>query len=257
MVRRTQWVLNLAFSHSNVHEWLLPSTGGEAFRSLCGKAGVSRVAFLRHGRTAPKPENGIDFDRLLTEEGRDQAREAGSSFGSELKPYYSQMLVSPAPRTMETAKLLLGAANVPPTSCNIKPVQSLYDGTMQPKGSQLFQKLGYAPLRDYVDSSDAKDREVSRSLLGAYATTVIDTMVDTMQSSAAASATSVDDGTLWMVGHAIYLPAAALGVASIVECDEAGIETILSRNIKESEGFLIDIRQSKVSYLSRPSSQTQ
>ena len=252
MVQRTQLTL-LAFSHSHIHEWLLPAYGGEAFRSLCDKAGVSRVGFLRHGRTAPKPENGIDFDRLLTDEGRDQAREAGSSFGSETKPFYPRMLVSPAPRTLETAKLFMSAANVPSTDCSIIPVQSLYDGTMQPQGSQLFRKLGYSPLSDYVNSEDTTDRKISRELLGSYASTVMDVMVDTMQETT--DSHDLDDSTLWLVGHAIYLPAAALGVASIVDCDDRGIETILSCNTKEAEGYLIDLQQSTATYMSRPVSQ--
>lgn len=247
MVRRTK--LNL-LAFSNINDWLLPASGGEAFRSLCERAGVSKVAFLRHGRTAPKPGNGVDFDRLLTEEGRDQAREAGASFGIETKPFYSQMLVSPAPRTMETAHLFLGASSVPSPSCTIRPVQSLYDGTMQPKGGELFQKLGYAPLSDYVNSADTTDRQVSRTLLGSYAGNVMDAMMEVMREP---SEFLVDGSTLWMVGHAIYLPAA--GVASVVDCVEAGIETIMCCNTKEAEGYLIDIRQSEVVCLERPSSQ--
>ena len=63
--------------------------------------------------------------------------------------------------------------------------------------------------------------------------------------------------TLWMVGHAIYLPAAALGVAAILDCAEAGMETILSSNTKEAEGYLIDLQKSEALYLSRPSSGQQ
>ena len=165
------------------------------------------------------------------------------------------MLVSPAPRTVETAKLFLGAANVPSTSCRIKPMQSLYDGTMQPKGSQLFRKLGYSPLSAYVNSEDRTDREVSRALLNSYASTVMDAMMDVMEDPT--DPQNVDDTTLWMVGHAIYLPAAALGVALTVNCDKRGIETILSCNTKEAEGYLIDIQQSTATYMSRPASQSE
>lgn len=123
---------------------------------------------------------------------------------------------------------------------------------MQPKGGELFQKLGYAPLSDYVNSADTTDRQVSRTLLGSYAGTVMDAMMEVLREP---PEFLVDGSTLWMVGHAIYLPAAALGVASVLDCDEAGIETIMCCNTKEAEGYLIDIRQSEVVCLERPSSQ--
>jgi len=244
-----------------LHDWLLLGKGGgavspDAFLSSAEKAGVTKIAFLRHGKTAPKPKNGVDFDRQLTDEGRSQAMEAGSSFGTLLKPFYPHVLVSPAPRTMETAELFLASASIPVSSDTIRPIQPLYDGTMQPKGSQLFQKIGYAPLRDYVDSSDPDDRDVSRTLLGMYADTVVTAMAETLQQDTS-STTGTKTGenlTLWMVGHAIYLPAAALGVASLADCCQAGMETILSTNTKEAEGYIIDLDKSEASYLSRPSS---
>ena len=156
------------------------------------------------------------------------------------------MLVSPAPRTMETANLFLDAAKVSSTSCSTIPVQVLYDGTMQPTGSQLFQKLGYAPLDDYVNNANATDRQVSRALLGSYAANVMDAMMVAMREPPKPLVTG---STLWMVGHAIYLPAAALGVASIVDCDESDLDIIMSCNTKEAEGYLIDIRKSKVACL--------
>lgn len=250
MVQRTRLLLNLtAFSHT--HDWL-PRGSGVAFRSVCERAGVSRIGFLRHGNTAPKPENGLDFDRLLTSQGREQAKEAGDSFGKESKPFFPSVLVSPSPRTTETAEIFLKASDAS-SSCVVEPVQSLYDGTMHPKGSQIFQQIGYAPLTDYVDSSDSEDREMARSLFGLYATTVIDVMKNSLIDSSKDG--SGDNLTLWMVGHAIYLPAAALGVASLVDCSDRGLETIMSSNTKEAEGYLIDIANSEAVYLSRPSQQ--
>jgi len=172
-----------------------------------------------------------------------------------MKPFFSEMIVSPAPRTMESAELFLNAAGVSPDSCHIKPLQDLYDGTMQPEGSQLFKKLGYAPLKEYVDNGDEKDRKLARDLLGAYATSVVDIMMDAMKTASLAPATALAEGTtLWMVGHAIYLPAAAIGVAALAGCDEAGIETILSCNTQEAEAYLISLDTAKAEYLQRPSS---
>jgi hypothetical protein len=260
MVRRTHF-LSLAFAH-NLHEWLIPPANSssrkscyDAFRTVCEKAGITRVGFLRHGKTAPKPVGGHDFDRLLTDEGRKQAEEAGLSFGRDLKPFYSALIVSPAPRTMETADLFLATAQA--RDCTLKPVKSIYDGTMQPKGSALFQKIGYAPLRDYLDSKDAEDRDLSRNLLGMYADTVVKVMSETVAESSSGTIPREAGTTLWMVGHAIYLPAAALGVASIVGSSDSGIETILSSNTREAEGYLIDLEDADVTYLARPSNPKQ
>jgi broad specificity phosphatase PhoE len=247
MVQRTRLLLNLAFSH--IYDWL-PPCGSNSFRSACEKAGVSKIGFLRHGKTAPKPPNTHDFDRLLTDQGREQAQEAGASFGQDLKPFFPTLLVSPAPRTVETAELFLKSAHAK-EDCKLKPVQGLYDGTMHPKGSLIFQKIGYAPLTDYVECEDDEDREMSRKLLGLYAETVVDAMNTVLLE---ANPTEEHDFTMWMVGHAIYLPAAALGVATQLDCSESGLAVILSSNTKEAEGYLIDVGNSEAVYLSRPSS---
>jgi Histidine phosphatase superfamily (branch 1) len=251
MVRSTRWVLNLAFAR---YDWLPLPSGGAAslFRSTCEQAKVSKICFLRHGKTSPKPDDGVDFDRLLTDLGRSQAVEAGASFGRQLSPFFTKVLVSPAPRTVETARLFLEASEQQ-EQCEIQSPQALYDGTMQPEGGPLFQKIGYAPLSDYVNSENKDDAEVARRLLGLYSRTVIDVMQNLLQDH------HCDDEsgrttTLWMVGHAIYLPAAALGVASLVGCQPEGTEAILSCNTKEAEGFLIDLEKAQVSFLSRPSS---
>ncbi|CAB9506009.1 expressed unknown protein [Seminavis robusta] len=246
MVRSTRYLLNLAFSHI---DWLptTSSSSSASLRSLCDQAKVSKLAFLRHGKTGPKPDGGIDFDRFLTDLGQNQAKEAGSSFGRQLAPFYSQALVSPAPRTVETAELFLESAN---QKCHIQTSQVLYDGTMQPEGSVLFQKIGYAPLSDYVDSEDQNDRAVSRKVLGEYSSAAIDAISETLKTGAGQQ----EDSTLLVVGHAIYLPAAALGVASLVDCQPEGLETILSCNTQEAEGYLIDLESSQATYLSRPSS---
>lgn len=253
MVRRTTFVLNFAFSHL---KWLPEgSLGNEAFRSACERAGVSKIVFLRHGKTAPKPKDGLDFDRVLTDEGRDQAREAGATFGQELLPFYRSILVSPAPRTVETAQLFLQSAETASDrECDILPVQRLYDGSMQPEGSKLFQKIGYAPLRDYVDSQDANDRDISRQVFGAYSATAMEAIADTILVDPGKEG-DTSQSTLWLVGHAVYLSSAALGVASLLDCNSQGIETILSANTKEAEGFLVDVENAQAVYLSRPSSE--
>jgi hypothetical protein len=103
--RRTP-VLMAAFAQ--MHRLLpgKPARSYDDFLSIMNKAKISRIAFLRHGKTAPST-GGVDFDRLLTDVGRGQATDAGLRFGKDLKPFFSPVLVSPAPRTVETAELFL------------------------------------------------------------------------------------------------------------------------------------------------------
>lgn len=216
--------------------------------------GVSKIFFLRHGQTA-KSETGVDFDRYLTENGREQSRIAGESYGKEmLLPLFPRALVSPATRTVETAEIFLQAAMGHDTCSQVEVVriQGLYDNTMQPADSKLFAKIGYAPLRDYLDAPDEYDRQVARDLLSKYAASAIDAIHSEIVQK---SEKSMYSSTLLVVAHAIYLPAAALGVASAIvgTKGEETTEVTLTTNTQEAEGYLIDLESNKVLYLSRPS----
>ena len=256
--RRSPTVLMAAFSNNShgsqlLHE-LLPGTWNanfERFQTTLVDANVGRIGFLRHGQTAKS--QGVDFDRILTDHGRDQASAAGSSFGRELKPFYRSVFCSPAPRTVETANIFLNSAN---ETRELVTPQTFYDGTMQPKGSQLFKMIGYAPLDEYLNHPDGQCRSDAQNVLGAYSHSVIDTIFNEVQQH---NRDGFDDSvmpestsTLWMVGHAIYLPAAALGVASLIGCADCSV--FLSCNTKEAEGYLIDLETSSTTYLARPES---
>lgn len=265
---RTSRILLAAFTPN--HELLIHSTNGntgqfvshEKFTSMLTDAGISRVAFMRHGKTGPA-QNGIDFDRLLTDEGRDQARQAGLVFGGTLNPLFPTILVSPAPRTVETAKIFLSQVVLENhEQFELDLVDALYDGTMQPKGPGLFQKLGYAPLREYLENDNDVDRAIAQELLGSYAHTCIDALVDVVSRRTGMTPSSQrvggdhvstiedNDGlTILMVGHAIYLPAAALGVSSLIGCSD--MDVIMNTNTREAEGYLIDMETRSVKYLSR------
>ena len=170
--RRDFHELLLPFDDNNNQDptrQILASKRRQDFVDGMQRAGIGRIAFLRHGKTDPKPDWGTDFDRVLTEEGREQARVSGASFGRDmLPPYHGTAIVSPAPRTMETAKIFLEAAGAS-SSVRLEAAAEVYDGTMQPGGPKLFAKIGYAPLADYVrNNSNDLDRATARRLLGAY-----------------------------------------------------------------------------------------
>jgi Histidine phosphatase superfamily (branch 1) len=265
-----KWML-CSYSSSSRVEWILHKCAVEPpeFQGLARRVGIHRIAFLRHGNTAPA-ENGVDFDRVLTPLGREQSREAGWAFGARLFPI-RRVLVSPAPRTVETAQLFLKEAASSAAASSSKPpsparsdtrttvsahdlslVQDLYDGTMQPEGSVLFRKIGYAPLKSYVDANDPADREVARRVLGEYSTDVAHEIFQTflrMVPPDEKHVSASDGATLLVVGHAIYLPAAALGISRLCGCSNQ--EIILDTDTKEAQGYCIDLPQSSVTPLVR------
>lgn len=245
--RRT---LLLLLNHRHHHEWL-PSNGGSSnFVTTLGQAGISRVAFLRHGN-APSLEGGgggTDFDRQLSELGKAQAKSSGETFGRELSPY--QVLASNSPRTVDTARIFLDAAGA--TSTTVRPEPILYDGTMQPGGSDLFLRIGYSSLRTYVYNPDKQDRSLARRLVGGYAGEVINRMLKV----ALESSPEERNSTLLMVGHALYLPAATLGVATTAGCSQEDQDLILDDQTQEAEGYLVDVVDASVRLLQRPSCRT-
>ncbi|KAL7573690.1 hypothetical protein ACA910_007732 [Epithemia clementina (nom. ined.)] len=257
--RSKPWLFNMLLSLSRdivlpvPHGSTWSQTDTDAFLQRARNAGVSKIGFLRHGKTAPTPENGVDFDRQLTDVGKEQAAAAGKSFGKDLLPFHDTLLASPAPRTMDTAQIFLDSSGGNASEVRIQPVPSLYDRTMQPEGSRLFRKLGYAPLNDYVTNESEDDRESSRKVLGSYAHFATKSILETLVTSENGSSTgnNLKGKVLWVVGHAIYLPATALSVALLAGCDESSTDKILSTSTKEAEGFLVDLYQSRVAILSR------
>jgi cyanate lyase len=81
---------------SNSHVPLAPSEIQATFL----ESGITKVAFIRHGNTAPASN---DFERTLTELGRSQSLAAGASYGIDLYPFFNEALCSSAPRCVETA----------------------------------------------------------------------------------------------------------------------------------------------------------
>ena len=231
-------------------------------------AGIHRIAFVRHGNTSPST-NGIDFHRQLSNIGRQQAKDGGQSFGRmELQPYCHIAMHSPAPRTTETIQIFLKAAyscTVVPSTIQLKPILIAYDGTMQPEGSALFKKIGYAPLQQYLNNKDnIDDMLTARRLLSQYAFDITKEIYDVAheisnerrneQNQLSSIDEQAHDGTtLLFIGHAIYLPAAALGVAHLCKCDDTpGVEYLLSSITKEVEGYLVDVRNNVVRPLDGP-----
>ena len=245
-----QTLLNhLAFASANFPR---PLAFDSAILSSCG---IGRVAFIRHGNTNKAPSGGADFDRQLTDLGREQARAASFSYGEDLRPFYHSVLCSPAPRCVETAKIFLDATGMyenqqQPTELNYNQV--LYDGAIQPEGSRMFKKIGYAPLRKYYNDTDEEDRIVANEILGSYAMSSLKAIERVASTGAAMrNRPSTPGGTaLLFFAHAVYLPAASFGLASAIGCTGDDLDIILDTNTKEAEGYLVNVDDRECSLLS-------
>lgn len=243
-----------AANTSNNHVPLAPSEIQKTFL----ESGINKVAFIRHGNTAPASN---DFERALTELGRSQSRAAGASYGIALYPFNDEALCSSAPRCLETANLFLesmvetmqqqqdgvGEYVMPKLSLQ----SQLHDRAMQPAGSRLFAKTGYAPIRSYLENENLDDAETARVVLGGYARSSLDIMFDVVQNGRLQKPTTDIDKTLLFFAHAVYLPSAALCLAVALDCND-GIDMILDTNTQEAEGYCIDVDNENVTLLCRP-----
>ena len=123
---------------------------------------------------------------------------------------------------------------------------------MQPEGSRLFAKIGYAPVRSYLENENLEDAAAARIVLGNYARSSLDIVWATTNESNQNVTPDIGiDKTLLFFAHAIYLPSAALCLAAALDCSD-GMDLILDTNTKEAEGYCIDIDKENVSLLCRP-----
>ena len=228
-----------------------PAVAQQGVAALLRSARIRQVAFIRHGNTAPAAR---DFERQLTPAGEAQASASGRRFGAALRPFAATVLCSPAPRCRETARLFLEAASGGTGREGdeeaVKLVPSLYDGTMQPEGSDLFERIGYEPLRAYLEHDEL--RPMALAALGPYADDALHAILDAAHTTAATvgeygesggSEEGARDATLLLCAHAVYLPSAALHLAEALGAEVGGgsLDSLLDTNTGEGEGYLVTI----------------
>lgn len=194
------------------------------------------VIFVRHGNTGPPPPAG-DLARTLTEKGKSQCAAAAATFAAPQRlraPRAAFAVASPALRTLETARLVL--APEPP---RLVELPTIYDGLLQPGASDAFQRLGYNSLFAYRE-----DGEATRDMLSKHGEAVVSELAAVVARQAEAGLEH--DGTpppprqtLFVFGHAVYLSAAAMRLASLRGHEHEACETILHAVTGEACGFWV------------------
>ena len=223
------------------------------------------VAFLRHANTLSKAEcGGVDFDRVLSEAGVAQceaARDDGGwvgplrrkAFGLGARPL---VITSPAGRCVDTARRVLapklqwwerddrgepksaggGGGGAPTAGARLVACAELYDDTLQPGNERLFARLGYAPLRAYLDEPGGREL-----LLDAYAPAALRRIEALADAHAPADGAQLAERgrVLVVCGHAVYTNAIALALARALAHAEAACDVPLDTNLQEVDGFLV------------------
>jgi hypothetical protein len=128
---------------------------------------------------------------------------------------------SPADRCEETTRGVLGE------EIEIILVPTIYDATLQPKGSELFDKFGYNSLRVYHEGG-------GKEYLDSYARTAISDI-----KALRCTSEIVLDRTLFIFGHAVYSNAIALHLAQLLQLSEQEQSLALDTPLGETDGFLV------------------
>ena len=206
-----------------------------AARSLARLAPYD-VAFIRHGNTG---KAATDLQRSLTEKGMQQCAAANAGYLARLpSPLASFAVTSPALRCNETAnRILAGHA----AADDLVEVQQLYDGMLQPGASDVFKRLGYASLLEYMSDNDEIRADLDdhgEQVVGALAACVTVRMaLDDADGKARAADSSRQ--TLCVFGHAVYLNVAALRLADLRAHPQATKEVIMRTSTQEASGFWV------------------
>lgn len=172
---------------------------------------------LRHGQTG-KAER--DFDRRLTEEGVRQALARRESLGH---PTFDLVIASPAKRAADTAAIAADDSII----VILSELYASSDPADRATIEHLFDKLGYAPLREYhrAGGEDAFNRYAAAACEAIRKTTAL---------------CSYDkDPHILVVGHAVLINSIA---ATLFGQDS---DLILDANLGEVEGFRVMLNDKK------------
>ena len=176
---------------------------------------MATITFIRHGNAekwSGKVEE--DHDRPLSEKGIAQAEKRRSKLGN---PTFDLIISSSATRCVSTAKIIAGEKNPP----EVITASRLYI----PEDSALwetFERIGYAPLREWMQEENDPDGVLQR--YGSDAWTIID-----------AIKLAILPERILVTGHAPLLN--AIGV----RCENrVGSEALFDIQLEECEGFVMD-----------------
>ncbi|KAJ1447403.1 hypothetical protein M885DRAFT_542872 [Pelagophyceae sp. CCMP2097] len=223
----------------------MPAGAAAEFADLCAKAKITKVLFVRHAASAPlhagaakrasAPHDWKQDDqmRVLTPKGLDQCAAAAPWFA---KFQVRAMLSSPARRASETAvrmAALIETSEAKHDALYLRMVPGAHPAGMSATCEDLFDSLGYGPLRGFFAAQDGNGEQAFMS----YAD-------DVCSELAGALVACGDDGstdTIAVFGHAVFLNAIAYKCAQAFHASNEAKEILLDMDLEETQGILISV----------------
>jgi hypothetical protein len=216
----------------------------EKFLSVCVEQGIKNVIFVRHANAnpitgqsrgdAPHDWKFRDQTRGLTSKGKDQC-EANRHIFTDLK--VKANLTSPARRASDTAVLL----TMDPKGGDIflRMVESLHPAGMSTICEDLFDTMGYGPLKKFFDADKGKEAFLT------YAESVCGELA---AKAGGPAVSSIDEGdTFALFGHAVFLNAVVYAVSH-----QLGVELlddILTVDLGEAEAIVLNLESKTFKHL--------
>lgn len=176
--------------------------------------------------------------RVLTEKGVAQCTAASEWFRT--LPLRA-LLTSPARRASETAMRMMAQVESEDAKCEtlfLQMVEGVHPAGMSEKCEELFDTMGYGPLRKFFDAPDGRSAFLD---YGRRVAVELEAVAKQLQAGA-------DGSCLAVFGHAVFLNAIAFEIALAAGAESAVQDELLDMDLGETEGILLDLTTGRVEH---------
>lgn len=207
---------------------------------------VTKLIFIRHANAVPlngesrlnQPHDWKfrDQTRSLTAKGKEQAN-ISKSYLQSYKVKAS--LTSPARRASDTAVIMSQLSEG--GNIFLRMVESLHPASMSQICEDLFDTLGYGPLRKFYDVDGGKDAFLD------YAERVC-AEITAKIGGPSFDRDAPDGDTIAVFGHAVFLNSIVYAVCNSYQLSQTD-DVLLDVDLGETQGILVDIENKSITVL--------
>ena len=236
-----KWVALLTRNQRAIWRSVYAKGHAKRFVNVARAAGATHVLFVHHGNVVAPPNiAGLPADpeaalaAELSNQGTAQCMIARSEWFGRL-PVRSVIIASPAKAAQQTAMNMAGRVSPAGDEDHSTPllvVESLQPATTVPLCATMFDQLGLAPLRKYLDD------EGGETAFGQFAEKALEQLSIAFR----AKAKTREKATYVAVfGQTVYLNAIAHALACATGATPQLLEPVLDINLGEAEGILVPL----------------
>lgn len=179
-----------------------------------------QILLVRHGQAKVVNEGDPEESRVLTQTGREQAKNLARRLGENFD--VDHVITSGLIRTRQTAEEIVGAPGV--KTAELGALYQLPDEEARQQCLQMFLELKYSPLGTYLAHEHG---QTVRRFGEVGARALIDEIID--------SGNNDQHRKVMVVGHAVLLPAILMSL-----CPETRLaESMLSINLAECQAVSV------------------